>query len=700
MNSIYAIPNAIRMNNNFNIEEFQKSLSEKSEVLLKEVIEMMESYYFYDLLFYCAVKMQRDTAEWMPVADQPIAIIDYIISLVLSLDVEKLKFQRADQKQCEIFNQKVMSLWTGSWLRSALSDTDPLVTSVKTHFLNVRGNDYDEHLFAYLRWLFNDFTPFLNKEIGFDITDLIGTYEYLRVYHDEENPYNKMPFVFIPKDEKQKKIFDYLSADIWENKEFLEWENGWLAWNKTIVPRKSIIRHQDLYFAFHPLLLLWNIKDILEFELKKDWKVWDRYNINRANYLENRSIEYIVNILPWSKGYTNLKYWKDFETDGLVVYDNNLFIIEAKAGVLKNISKRWDIKWLDDDINRLMIEWYSQALRTKKYIENNSIVNFKSENGDIIAIDKANFNRIFLINTTWDFLWPIALYLDLQKNKWNLDVLVNFWSTYINVLRVISEIIEFPSQFILFLERRFKLINSPQIRFADELDVFMEFFKSGIYYDDWMVNGENIDNFSMFSMDTTLTDEIDRYYWWEWVKPSMRIYDEHKKIINDIENTGKFGFSEVSTFLLALNHKEFMAQIDMLKSKVLNDNKEHSFTVLYEKEKVIFMLLLKNESEYLNKIHYDQYSKLKIWQTWLPKAYNLYLDITESGDIKFNDFKIVKLTILEQTREYLERLEQFKKTHSLEPKNNWSYWKVIYKKHPCPCWSWKKYKHCCFNEVD
>ncbi|EKD44445.1 MAG: Protein-export translocase protein [uncultured bacterium (gcode 4)] len=687
------------MNDNSYIQEIQEHLLDRSKSLLIEVVEMLEKYSFYDLLFYSSTKINSSIKEGCPIADQPVALIEYIISLVLGLNPDNLKMERASEEECRSFNEKVTNLLSGSGMATNIGIDNTLIHQVRWHFLHIRWNNYDQHLFDYLRWLFAQFSTYFNNKIWFDIDDLIETYEYLRVFYDEDNPYNKQAFIFVPRDKKQEFIFNYFSASIWENIDFFEWDQWWFIWKKSIVPRKSIIKFQDLYFAFNPLLILWNIKDIFETELKNDQTIWDKYNMVRADYLETKSIEYITTILPWSKGYKNLKYkkeWQEFETDGLIIYDNNLLIIEAKSWVLKDISKRWDEKWLESDINDLMLKWYSQALRTREYIESINSPKFKQEDWtELIISCKNQDTKLFLINTTWDFLWPISLYLDIQKTKWNINASVNFWSIYINDLRVISELIDFPSQFLLYLERRFALIDKPQIRFSDELDVFMEYFRSGIYYEKWTVYGEKIEDFTCFSMDTSLTDAIDRYYWREWEKPQMKIDSFWKSVIIQVEAISKDGFSELSTFLLKIDSKDFLGSFNELKAKVQADDSTHQLTLLYDD--IILNITIKSASTILDRLKYTNYTKLKLWQTESKKWYNLYLDLSQNGDIIVNDFDIIGLSILEKTEDFMKRLNSFSMKNPLINPQKMSQEKPLYWKSPCPCWSWKKYKRCCLT---
>lgn len=631
-------------------KEILSLLLKSSQEEIQEVIKMLEKYFFYDYLFYMTMSINNDIQEWKPVADLPIWIIEYSISLVLS--IENFWEERASEEECKIFMDKIIWLWNKAWMGSILMWSNEFVSQVSSSFLTISWHDYDEHLINYLEWLFWDFKDFFDKKLWFSLENLLELYKSSKILNKEN------PFILNPIDSKSESTINFLSSMISDNKDFLKWKFwGLFWWNKSIVPNKSIIKFQENYFIFQPLLILRNIKDNFEKVLKEDKNEWDKYEKNRAKLLEDKSVEYILKMLPWSKWYVNLKYDWNKETDWLVIYDNNIFIIEAKAWVLRKPSTKWNQKMLEDDINKLMLKWYEQALRTKKYIDDNKKATFTYNKWIKITLEKSSINKIYLINTTWDYLWLISLQLDIQREQWNIDNNVHFWSIYINDLKVISEVIEFPSQFILFLDRRHRLTDFSQIHFQDELDIFMDFINRWLFFEDWKVYWESMEWIHHIGMDTTSTNELDRFYWWISKKPVMKINEDYKKIINDIELLTKEWFSEISSFLLSINQDETLWMLNKLKEELLKDWKEHSFTGLFNNISIFDFILLFKKWDIFNREHYIKYSKYKLWQTWISKWYNLYFSIDFNLNIKFEDFDIILLKEEDKTKEYKKRVK-------------------------------------------
>jgi hypothetical protein len=110
---------------------------------------------------------------------------------------------------------------------------------------------------------------------------------------------------------------------------------------------KPIIKLDTKYFVQNTIRIAWILKDEIESDLKRENKVWQKYLKHKAAYLEDKLLKLFEKILPDSRVYNSLFYeidGKRFELDGLVVYDNNLLIIEAKSGLYDKSHKEAGLK--------------------------------------------------------------------------------------------------------------------------------------------------------------------------------------------------------------------------------------------------------------------------------------------------------------------------------------------------------------------
>ena len=319
---------------------------------------------------------------------------------------------------------------------------------------------------------------------------------------------------------------------------------------------------------------------------------------NGLIFLRKRPWNILRKLLPGSEVYGKVYYEIEengqrsrFESDGIILYDKNLFILEAKAGALSTSARRGSLERMKKDVSALIDSAYSQALRTKKYIEMTEKPRFEYEDGSeaLTILDKNNVENIFLVNVTLESLGDLAIRLNSLKHLKLIQGKGWPWSVFINDLRVIAEILESPSQFLTFLKRRIQANDFPQFDLADELDFLMFYLREGLYLD--KINKKEDGKFTLHGY----TEELDRYYDFlagrvsSGEKPTLRTSAEYKAIIRNIEALGKPGFTSVTTTLLDFSgeaHKDILNALNKIKELSLGDGKTHDATFLFQGKQV------------------------------------------------------------------------------------------------------------------
>jgi hypothetical protein len=175
---------------------------------------------------------------------------------------------------------------------------------------------------------------------------------------------------------------------------------------------RPFINHQRKYICANPQLVLWSIQPALERALNpqvltsvnKSKVLWDRYVDSRANYVERESIKLLLDALKYAIGYNNLTYKiikdgsaRQYELDGLIIYDGNLFLLESKASSFTPPARRGAKDRLLKDIKELIVKAHDQALRARDYIDSNESPKFILDDKREIIIDKTTIKRTFLI---------------------------------------------------------------------------------------------------------------------------------------------------------------------------------------------------------------------------------------------------------------------------------------------------------------
>ncbi len=520
-----------------------------------------------------------------------------------------------------------------------------------------------------------------------------------------QNAVNKNPFEVISNKDVPLELLRMLSSTFGDNSAFVAFPSspGWPT-NNSIIYERPLILDDGRFYCFIPQVAFRNLGNILERWIQKvdNQYYQNAYQKSRALYLESKALEYLGNILPKAQVLGKVYYQvktatktERVETDGLILYDENLFIIEAKAGALSVSARRGSLEQTRRDITELVDNAYKQALRTKQYIMETAEPTFEFANGSeaIVIRDKTIYRNIYLVNVTLQNLGPLATQLNSLK-AWNLLLGKEWpWSVFINDLRIISELIEFPSEFLHFLQHRIRANDYPQFQTTDELDLFMFYLREGLYLED--MNLADITNYGPHGY----TERLDRWYDYlagrvsSGTKPQLRIADGFKDLIAGIESAAKPRFTKIATTLLTVDRQTQRTILDNLKlaeAESSKDRKDHDFTMYFKKANMglMFSVSTRRSADFWQKI--DNHCRLKMYQTRLEEWFFITVDVQENGK-RVLDFRIYSQrwkydpAMEEQLKKFKEwKWNQLKKTQ-----------KEVGKNEPCPCGSGLKYKRCC-----
>lgn len=627
-------------------------------------------------------------------------------------------------------------------------------------FISVRGNSYEEHYFELLRDLFKPHDPFLEKNFNLNIDEIISSVKNIRSQinnninkdFDFRGKLKELHSLFcdfiennditnLSKEEVRDKYFQspevqeknkelmeleevennpfiiesinenlltLLSSNFGDNSSFLSFERapGWPT-NNSIIYEKPIIEHDGAYYCFDPNILVRNMREILESWIRgKDKNYFEEhYQKKRSSFLENKALDYFRSIFPDAEVYNTLFYHiiedgenKRPETDGIIIYDNNIFIIEAKSGSFSLSASRGGLKAIKRDVTKLIDDAYCQALRTKKYIDETDEPLFEYEDGSeaLIIKNKHKYKNIFLINVTLESLDYFSTRLSslktfnlIQGKEWP-------WSVFINDLRIISELIEFPSEFVLYLKQRVKMDEYSSFRAFDELDIFMYYLNHNLDF-----KGHELPNTSVYP--EGYTEPLDRYYNYlagrvsTGTKPVLKIQKEYKELLVEIDKTKKNGHTEVTSGILNLDYEIrelILLNFEKIQKELeLNENYNHYFIICSEKCKIGVTFLITNHENF-DPSTVEKCCKMEMYKTHLEEWIQLNIVLKENK-IKVEDFNIYKTKWTHNSRKDKE-LKQFK---GLGFVGFQGIGNKIENNALCPCGSGLKYKRCCkFDE--
>jgi len=230
-----------------------------------------------------------------------------------------------------------------------------------------------------------------------------------------------------------------------------------------------------------------------------DSKHAERYRRHRTRVSEGLTVTYLEKLLGTPATYTGLKYYrprqgndvsvldrgaKDIatvadqtEADALFIVEDVAICVEVKGRSISTRAKHGLVKRLANDLRSTVGEATDQALRLESLIEDNR--GLWLENRTWLDLDQ--IREIRSITICLDDIGPLGTSLDELVRAGVIQERRFPWVASLHDLAVISEILDRPAEFLLYLRRRTESDVSKLYHAVDELDLFMLFLGGGLY---------------------------------------------------------------------------------------------------------------------------------------------------------------------------------------------------------------------------
>lgn len=420
------------------------------------------------------------------------------------------------------------------------SPLDEIRFRTRIHYFMVRGPAYHHHLIEQLAALFNPFESELRQLIGFTYKEAIVLFDMMERLENERfqklrkkltNHKDKALLVQISEymASQMHEIFSFTVDDLADASRFKEdtvdrllnffsttfgqkdIADSWPSVYESI-ERAPFLKFDDGTWLIHLLTKLpLAIKIGFEEALRRDSKVWNRYENSRSRYLESHAVSLIASTSRHFKKWTGLKYTfddgsgsKEYELDGLVCIDRTAFLIEGKAGAMSPPARRGGQSALSE-LKQLVGEAQEQTNRALRYLNSTKEAHFSTATGDVI-VRREEFSRVYLISVT---LEPLAAFVARLATLCKLGLLKSgelCWSVYDLDLQVISELVEGAGEFVHYVDRRMA-IEKLNVMSFDELDWFGFYISEGLFLEEFFKDGQPTG-----MMVSGYTEPIDEYY--------------------------------------------------------------------------------------------------------------------------------------------------------------------------------------------
>lgn len=499
------------------------------------------------------------------------------------------------------------------------------------------------------------------------------------------------------------KMIELLSMKPGDNAHFVSFEKspGWPT-NESAIYHKPLVQHDGEVYCPSPVILTRSRQSILESWIRNGSPAYygKQFATSRGKILEALAISHFVRLLPSAEHFSNLYYRvgdQRFETDGIILFEDRLFVLEMKSAPFAPASMRGAEKSLKKDLEHLVNEPYLQARRTIQYISTADRAVFEDEDGNVVLDlgDRPAFRTTYVVNVTLADVGHVAARLNSARamgfivgDQWP-------WSVFVNDLRVISEIIGSPAEFLLFLDRRLRLNDIGIFSTIDELDYLGWFLRHGLYFED--DDFGDLDRFSMIGY----TVPIERYYDHlagrvsSGEKPRLAISEWFRLLVEKLGQSERKMCHHVGSLLLSLDGAEQRRIEEFVRSHSTSEalkNGPRTLTISIKGGPWI-MIAVCGHGQQKHLSSYLRYADVKRLQTGCEEFVVLMVNGFDLNEVHF-EFVSGPLLDRQDVALELAAFQKRKVMAYIEQKG------VPRPNTACPCGSGKPFRACCGPRVE
>ena len=486
------------------------------------------------------------------------------------------------------------------------------------------------------------------------------------------------------------------------------------GWPLRIWPvfKRPFIRLHDRYYCFDLYNLLDNIYRVMQrvvLRLKPEYL--ETWNLIQKELSENLPFEYFARLLPeaqilkpvYYRGQTASGSVDWCEADGLLIYDDYLFVVEAKGGAFTYTPPATDFPAWITSLKNLVLNPSSQGRRFVKYLTSaETIPLFDKDHNQVDTLCKSDFRHVIICPITLDPFTEIAAQVQ-HLRKIGMDVGSEpIWAMSIDDLQVYADIFETPLFFLHYVEQRMQAFQSNAVRLDDELDHLGLYLKHNHY----CTHAEEMQG----ELDTRIQffgyrSDLDEFFAKRMLDPDFpcplrqEMPSHILEIVEFLSQSAKTGRAEIASYLLDLANdwREFVSSgIDEELTRQLTTKRAMPFSTHGSVNLTLFCWSTDG-------VQRDAALALEHARTVLlvnNDLRRLLLELTFTGenvlkDISWSwiDLSEIPKNILPKLRAAADRLRQTRVANAKAEKRK------IGRNEQCPCGSGKKYKKCCLRRL-
>lgn len=408
---------------------------------------------------------------------------------------------------------------------------------------------------------------------------------------------------------------------------------------------KPLIHHDGRFLCPSFALLDYSLDLIFSQTLQKETK--KKLKDRRHDYLLEKGMGYLTSTMKPDASYTNLKYG-DFELDGLIFCDSNIFFIEAKAHKITDRAKQGYIDRIGGHIKDVISGAYSQAIRTFNYLFGKTNVPFKDTKGKTIYLDGSKFHNAYFITLILEDFSAVSCSLKVN-NSLGLFTKETFpWIVSLYDLRGVCDHMEGPAYLIQYLQRRKEFFQFEKFSVQDEMDILGYYLKRNLRFDEFIK--KNYDKTNIIHLES-LNSEFERYYASHYGRSKLRVDKMKHYSIQPIKNLvmaleesghpyGKDAAVQVLEFSIHTK-KELIDNIRKIRKMYNSDTNNHDFRIggtdVNKKTWMFSYWVGPDEPVFLD------YFEHWVSETFKKKPVDRYIAILDTGKTTYGISRILNL---------------------------------------------------------
>ena len=382
-----------------------------------------------------------------------------------------------------------------------------------------------------------------------------------------------------------KALLDALSYSPGEDTEFFA-PGEFSGWPLRIWPvmRRPFIRLDGSIYCFDVFSLFDNIYRVLRrivVELEPANK--EPWNDGQKAASEELPFTYLTRILPGARVYRPVFYrWKVgngpaqwHEADGILIYEDHLFVIEVKGGAFTYTSPANDLDAHLASLTALLQAPARQGSRFVDFLESAPEVSIAdAEHNEITKLRRSDFRHVTVCTITLDAFTALAaraqhlapLGIDVGQRP--------LWPLSIDDLRVYADLFDNPLIFLHFVEQRVQAGRSEKVDLNDEMDHFGMYITENNYTQYAEEISENADKMHFDGY----TTPVNEYFSAVLVgkappKPRQKMSRRITEIVDLLGSSNEPHKAELSSFILD-GAGEWRDTLESSIETALRENKE------------------------------------------------------------------------------------------------------------------------------